>query len=310
MPRAVRMLATSILLAACSAEPEDNTDASSEDAPIPAAYLAGTESRLITSSITGRTYQVSIALPRGYEASAVSYPVLYSVDANGEFGTVVESARMLLFEQLVPDLVMVGVGYPAGYFFDATDDRALDLTVSADPGYRETWARFAPGFPVPEATGAAPDFLRFLTDELIPLVEREYRVNPQDRALFGHSFGGLFAFHALLHGNGAFHRFIIASPTLAWHNRISFEHEAAYAAAHDSLHARAFFSVGMLESDAPPEENPWAAYITNLRDLVDVLERRNYEGFDWTVHFFEDETHNSVIPSSISRGLRYVYAAN
>jgi hypothetical protein len=217
---------------------------------------------------------------------------------------------MLQFEGLVPELVIVGVGYPVGYFFDAVDDRALDLTVSADPEFREIWARVASGFPVPSGTGGAPDFVRFLTDELVPLIEAEYRVDPQHRALFGHSFGGLFAFHALLHGRGAFQRFIIASPTLAWHNRVSFAHEAAYAAAHDSLHARAFFSVGLLESDAPPDEHPWGGYITNLRDLVGVLERRSYEGFEWMVHFFEDETHNSVIPASVSKGLRYIYAAD
>jgi hypothetical protein len=299
-----------LLVVACSTDLGDQTDTSSEEARGPAAYLAGTTSRLVTSSITGRTYQVSVAVPRGYEASSVSYPVLYSVDANGEFGIVVETARMLQFEGLVPELVIVGVGYPVGYFFDAVDDRALDLTVSADPEFREIWARVASGFPVPSGTGGAPDFVRFLTDELVPLIEAEYRVDPQHRALFGHSFGGLFAFHALLHGRGAFQRFIIASPTLAWHNRVSFAHEAAYAAAHDSLHARAFFSVGLLESDAPPDEHPWGGYITNLRDLVGVLERRSYEGFEWMVHFFEDETHNSVIPASVSKGLRYIYAAD
>jgi len=42
----------------------------------PPAYLAGTTSRIVESAITGRTYQVSVALPRTYATSNETYPVL------------------------------------------------------------------------------------------------------------------------------------------------------------------------------------------------------------------------------------------
>ena len=49
----------------------------------PPAYLAGTESWVMTSEITGREYQTSVALPHGYAESDQDYSVLYAVDANG-----------------------------------------------------------------------------------------------------------------------------------------------------------------------------------------------------------------------------------
>lgn len=295
MRRAATLLSTALLVAGCTA-------GGRREAIAPPAYLAGVESRVITSSRTGRAYQVSVALPRGYQDSSTSYPVVYSLDANGEFGIVVETARLLQIERLVPEVVIVGIGYPVGHYFDAIGKRALDLTVTKkDAELREIFMKASRGFPPPDGTGGAPGFLQFLTGELIPLIEAEYRVDPQNRALFGHSFGGLFAFYALLHGQGAFQRFIIASPALWWDDRVTFHDEAAYAAGNDTLIAKAFLSVGLLEAglDTP----------TNLRDLVAVLKGRNYHRFEWTVHFFEDESHNSVIPVSVSRGLRYIYTA-
>lgn len=308
--RVGRVIVVGLVCAGCSAQPHRETgEQRVGDLAAPAAYLAGTESRLVTSRV-GRTYQVSVALPRGYESTDASYPVLYALDANGEFGIVVETARMLQLGGLVPELVIVGIGYPVGHYFDAAGPRTLDLTPTHDPDLEALWVSRMPGWPLPEGSGGGADFLAFLSEELIPLVESEYRTDPRDRALLGHSLGGLFAFYALLHGEGIFHRFISASPFLAWDDRVIFEHEAAYAAAHDELPARVFFSVGMLEPDGLPDEDPWGGYITNLRDLIRVLSGRGYADFEWTVEYFEDETHTSVLPGAVSRGLRHIYAAN
>jgi predicted alpha/beta superfamily hydrolase len=218
--RATTLLSTGLLVAGCTAGLKEGRDQSARESIVPPAYLAGVESRVITSSRTGRAYQVSVALPRGYQDSSTSFPVVYSLDANGEFGIVVETAQLLQLEELIPEVVIVGIGYPVGHYFDAIGKRALDLTVTnRDSELREIFMKASRGFPPPEGTGGAPGFLQFLTGELIPLIEAEYRVDPRNRALFGHSFGGLFAFHALLHGKGAFQRFIIASPALWWDDR-------------------------------------------------------------------------------------------
>src|SRR5262249_47459518 len=43
----------------------------------------------------------------------------------------------------------------------------------------------------------AIDYLTFLTRELIPYIEANYRADPKKRVLSGHSTGGNFVFHAL-----------------------------------------------------------------------------------------------------------------
>ena len=295
------------VVAGCSPASERSGEQDAELAAVPPAYLPDTESRVLTSTITGRTYQVSVAVPRGYSSSAQSYPVLYALDANGEFGTVVETARHMRLEELVPALIIVGIGYPVGHFYDASEFRATDLTPTFDPDYEEISVRESPDWPVPDGNGGAPQFLRFLTAELVPLIEEEYRTDPDDRALYGHSYGGLFALHALLQGERAFQRFIIGSPTLWWDDRVSFEQESAYAAANASLPARVFLSMGSLEDDAVRDDVPWGRMVSNFKDFVAVLEGREYAGLELMPRLFEDEYHTSVVPATISRGIRYIY---
>ena len=59
----------------------------------PPAFLTDVTSSVMKASSTGRSYQISVALPDGYSKQHAPYPVLYAADANAEFGTVVESAR-------------------------------------------------------------------------------------------------------------------------------------------------------------------------------------------------------------------------
>jgi len=267
-----------VLLTTCGPSGQETGTRSDppDDLP-PSAFLDGVESRLVTSAVSGRTYQVSVALPRGYEASGEAYPVLYAVDANGEFGTVVEAARLLRLEELIPELLIVGIGYPVGRFFDASGPRAVDLTPTEDLDWERQAVEDFPEWPAPEGSGGAPAFLEFLQQELIPSIDAEFRTDPEDRALFGHSFGGLFAVHALLKGDGTFQRFIAGSPSLWWDGDITFQQEEEFAATHRELPARVFFSVGELEEGDP--EIYWGHMVSDLQRFVEVVESRRYEGF-------------------------------
>jgi len=85
--------------------------------------------------------------------------------------------------------------------------------------------------------------------------------------------------------------------------------EEEYAAAHTDLPAEVFMSVGLLEEDPEIPESATAAMVTNVREMADRLTSRNYPGLSLTTHFFEGETHLSVIPLNLSWGLRTLYPA-
>jgi predicted alpha/beta superfamily hydrolase len=154
------------------------------------AVLTDSRSWIMTSSPSGRRYQISVALPDGYTKEHPAYPVLYAADANAEFGTVVETARLLSISKEIPNLVIVGIGYPnRGQGFKASNaERTLDFTPTADPAWVRESVKdsLAQGLPPAEASGGASPFLSFIRSELVPSVERTYNVSHPDRAWFGH----------------------------------------------------------------------------------------------------------------------------
>ncbi|UPL13193.1 alpha/beta hydrolase-fold protein [Microbacterium galbinum] len=240
-----------------------------------------------TTSAAGRDYKISVALPANYDENGDPYRVLYVTDANAEFGMAVETARLN-----APGTMVVGIGYddPGQGFAASGVRRTLDLTpteITAD---------------VP--TGGAPEFLDFLRSELVPQIESEFRADPADRALMGHSFGGLFATYALLHNDGLFHRFVIASPSIWWDDRTILDMEADYAETHDALDARVFLSVGELE-----ETTSGFPMTSDMTSFAHTLAARAYDGLELGATVFDDETHLSVIGAAFSRGLRFIYAA-
>ena len=114
-----------------SKEPAAKSSASEAPAP----FLEEIESRVVTSAISGREYQISVALPLGYSDSLDRYPVLYALDANGQFGTVAETARYLGVTEWaqIPELLVVGIGYPTGgRFIHSRGHRSYDLSPTND----------------------------------------------------------------------------------------------------------------------------------------------------------------------------------
>lgn len=304
------------LLGCRSSASEAGGASDAETAATPEAFLADVESRVMTSAISGRTYQISVALPLGYADSTKGYPVLYAVDANGQIGTVVEAARILNnFGTQIPQLLIVGIGYPSGgRQIHVEQHRFFDLFPTEDREFKEwhqeRWARERPELgPFDGYGGGGADFLRFVREELIPLVEAEYRADPSDRALYGHSAGGYFGLYALLEGEGTFQRVIAGSPALFWDDRYFFGLEESYAQTHRELPVRVFLSVGLEEHDEQRPETDCFCMVRNLRRLIETLERRGYEGLEWQVHYFEDENHQSVVPATVSRGLRFIYSS-
>jgi hypothetical protein len=274
---------------------------------MPTAFLSDVKSWVMTSSRSQRAYQISVALPDGYSETGTPFAVLYSVDANAQFGTVVETARSATLFKDVPPLVVVGIGYPnPGIGMKAAfGPRALDLTPTEDAAWvKDSADEFRPfGLPGVEGSGGGPAFLAFLREELIPAIEQTYNVRRDDRAFYGHSCGGLFGLFTLFEGNGLFQRFIIGSPSIWWNGRVILQREEAVASAQKVLRARVFLSVGALEQSGAPKY----PMVTDLQTLADTLRGRHYDGLEIQAHIFEGEAHGSVVPATISKGLHFIY---
>ena len=318
--------------AACSVKPgptqEKPAGAEPDGAP-PAATVPQSEVRLLLSRFVPQEFKIYIARPAVFgtaDPPGAKYPVIYALDANGEFGTVTETVRFGAFGgQEIPRALVVGIGYPVEVMEQTFNLRTRDYTPTKDTVHqRYVAARSGTG--EEPATGGAEAFLRFVRQELKPFIEKNYPADPSDATIFGHSLGGLFASYALLHHPETFQRYVIASPSLWWDRQVSFEFEKRYAAEHKDLPATVFLSVGGLETAADLRKS-LLNYPDQLRkateehygnvgwpEMVELMERfgktlaaRKYPGLKISSYVFPDETHSSVLPMIASRGLRIVF---
>ncbi len=163
----------------------------------------GTVKRLtIKSALLGEDRIVLVRTPAGYETNKVSYPVLYMTDGDAHMGHTASTIEFLTRHGHISDLIVVGV---------MNTDRARDLSPV------KSTAKNAAGELQSPTSGGADNFLKFFETELIPEIEKQYRVQPY-RILAGHSLGGLFTIHSMISKPGLFNSYVAVSPALQWEN--------------------------------------------------------------------------------------------
>ncbi len=252
----------------------------------------------ITSELMGRDYQLYISFPGGYTTKdSISYPVLYVLDGLFSYDKFSSAQRSMSSGRELKDFIIVGVGSGSdmsSWFVN----RSYDYTPSIDTLYNrsmEEQFRLPKGF---IKSGGADKFLEVLKTEIIPFVDKNYKTNT-DRGISGHSLGGLFAAHCLLHSDGYFTRFGINSPSLLWNNeellnQITKKNSNNW----DLLPTKIFISVGALESsDMVTAAVKLSAYLKDLESEKMYLEK----------YIFENETHFSVELANMSRTLSVLY---
>ena len=250
----------------------------------PAVVIPGTERHLLRSELTGRLYDVSIALPEGNPDTVDGYPVIYVLDGQWHFKLVMSIYGALRYDEFISDAIVVGIA--AGG--DDPDHEAL---------------RIRDYLPTPHPDGDSGDaerFLAFVTSELMPFVARNYRIDPDDRTLIGSSLGGLFALYAMLTQPDLFHRIVAASPAIAWDEEAVTAWEDRFARDHSDLSVRLYLSAGELE--------PSHVFLDPLDRFSARLHSRGYEGLGLRHSVIPGERHSSTIAEAFNRGLRWVFA--
>jgi len=258
------------------------------------ATLLYTEARSFPSSIMGVTYQIFTWFPPNYPEANRKYPVIYLLDGEWFIGLVSGIVLGHNWGQVIPDCLIIGVGHAINTVDEWWKARAVDLNPPENPNVAY------PEWMQPFKDRRAPDFLRFLKNELIPFVESTYQADPADRCLAGYSWGGQFSIYSLFHEPELFQKYFIGSGI--WEHMLPdyLAYEEQLARQRKSLPIHAFFSVGSLEDDQVP-------YFTQF---IEVLKRRNYDDFCLESLAIEGANHGSGAAFAYILGLRALYSSN
>jgi len=147
---------------------------------------------------------INVYLPHAYSAdSAKSYPVIYLLDGSIDEDFIHISGLVQFgsfsWINLIEETIVVGI---------ANVDRRRDFTFPTSDKTLKS------DFPT---SGGSAKFIRFLVEELQPLMNREYKTNGK-QTLIGQSLGGLLASEILYTRPNLFANYIIVSPSLWWDN--------------------------------------------------------------------------------------------
>lgn len=235
--------------------------------------IPATQSHQVNSEILGEALEVVVALPFGYQRTENSYPLLISLDGDAMFGMSAEIPRLLSFEGKVPPMITASVVY--GDLNRWIANRQRDF----HPAY-----------------SGADRFLDVLKNEVIPVLQSNYRIDGENRALYGHSSGGLFAFYAGLREPALFGHILATSPSL--------EEEPEWAASFlDLIRANQLGFPNMFLSVDKSEEAMASAVQPSLRLL-----RTRMPETALSYQVFDEGGHMAVIPKAFTAGLHFLFA--
>jgi len=264
------------------------------------------------SVISGRTYEIFIALPDG-PVPAGGYTALYVLDGNSMFLTTVDAVRAYSRRRdSDAKALVIGIGYPQGT--DIAAARVFDLT----PDVTEPRSSH-PG-------GGADAFMDFIVHELKPDIAAKFAIHPQRQALIGHSLGGRLTLDMLARHPDAFQYYVAMSASFWFGQHDLVRRIEAFVHARRQgesapVPVRVLLSAGEFEQQPRPDEW-WRDPARALRISEDLGQRGQITHAQNTANAlaalpgihaqFQEiagEDHGSVIPSAIGRAVRFVLLA-
>ncbi|WID97742.1 alpha/beta hydrolase-fold protein [Bosea vestrisii] len=264
--------------------------------------IADSEVWDVPDPVSGRGYQVFVALPPSYgKEPQRKYPVLYVTDADYAFPIIRQISRRLNLDgPKVEEFILVGLSYAKGE--DGTVSRRRDYT------------------PTPNGPSTAPSgaihgqgqaYQTYLRDQVKPFIAQRYRTDPARALFLGHSYGSLLGAQILFTEPGLFSGYVLGSPSLWYDKRHTLGLEASYAAKNRDLPAKVFLYVGEYEAQRKGDRrySQSVDMVADNRTLEEALRGRKYPGLSVKSVVLNDEDHLSVAPRGFTQGLRYLLPA-
>ena len=267
--------------------------------------IRNTESFAFHSKAVGDSLAVGVSQPAGLILQMLGttemppLDVVYVLDGSFFLGMASAIAYLQLGDLVkpgFPPLLLVGVDYLEG----KPNARTRDYT-HTDLAYP-----LAPGETPPEETiGSADNFLKFLEEELDPMIRSRYKVSENPAGILGDSYGGTFTFHAFRRQSKLFNKYWLGSPGL-FTTGVDYIGTLAKMLEGELVHdTKMYLSFGGLEAHGgvPFYEDMGRNYIS----LVSTLNQAKNSQLEFASKIYPDHTHTTIIAPALNDALLYLY---
>ncbi len=242
----------------------------------------------VQSNILGENRKIWVHVPDGAANSKERLPVVYVLDGDGHFSSVVGMIQQLSTvngNMMCPKMIVVGI---------PNTDRTRDLTpthMDVDPMINDS--AFV------RTSGGGENFIAFMEKELMPHIEAKYPTAPY-KMLIGHSFGGLAVMQTFVYHNDLFNSYICIDPSMWWDKEKllkqtqhvllekKFERKSLYLGIANTLED------GMDIKTVQIDTSNNSIHIRSILKLQAAFEKNKQNGLMYRGKYYPEDTHGSV----------------
>jgi predicted alpha/beta superfamily hydrolase len=231
----------------------------------------------IKSKVLNENRMIYVSLPDNYKENQKSFHVLYLLDAETNFKNtcgvvdILTSVENMARSSFIPEMIVIGI---------PNTDRMRDLTPTHDRKF--------------DIGGGGDNFLKFLREELIPFVDKNYRTEPF-RILEGHSIGGMFAMYTFISDTSLFDAYIVVSPSMYWDDKIMLPKIETFLKTSPLLQKKLYITLANEQA------------FMNVKETIEIFKKEAPDGLKWKFKQDTTETHEISPLKSTYDGLRFIY---
>ncbi len=234
----------------------------------PISILQG-HSYTLPSKVLDEDRKLSIRLPKSYQDTEKSYPVIYLTDGENHFGHGVSAVTTLEEYEMMPESIVIAIP-------NLKDTRLRDLVYESDK------------------------FISFIQDELKPFVNSNFRTSGID-ILFGHSSAGGFTLNILREQTDLFDGYISASPSISMKEERIKQYQDFLKHQDGKVSKSLYITMGGIADEGV------AIRPENIEFLITLLEDNAPESIAWKYDQHPEQNHMTSPYLTLFRGLSWVF---
>jgi predicted alpha/beta superfamily hydrolase len=258
---------------------------------------------IIHSKILNEQREIWVYVPSSAFDTTFSkqrYPVIYLLDGDSYFTSVVAMIQELSMEWAYPEMIVVGI---------PNTDRTRDLTPTHMDSYQFLNVSFDSN--MSNTSGGGERFISFIEKELMPHIDSLYSTSPY-RMLIGHSLGGLTVINTLIHHTDLFKAYVAIDPVMSWDNQKLLK-EAKKTLANNNYSGVSLFlgiantmDFGMDTIKVKNDTSKITEHIRSIFELRDLLNKNSQNQLNYAWRYYNNDTHHSVALNAEYDGLRFI----
>lgn len=238
----------------------------------------------IKSSYTNSFYDINFYIPE--ESKTGDLPLIIVLDGGNYFEIIkscINQQGQLYIKTGVKPSIVVGISHQE---YEKKEKRFLDFTAPAEKYFIPEETKFK----IPNNLGGSENFNDFIEKELFPIIEPNINFDKNNITIIGHSLSGYYVLWNLLKGSNIYKNIISFSPSVWWN-----DYELLNFPNLDNSEKNIFIGVGEKEG----------YMVDGAQKIYNKIKSFNNNCY---LYVAPEENHGSVVVTSISRALRYIFS--